>query len=363
MKNYKPMETKLKQLRNVHAENCVTILLNTHRTFPENEQDPLVLKNLIKEAERKLLEIAPKKQVDELVDRIHDLANSVDHRQNLESLILFVNHQTAEFIRLPIDVEDRVAVGNRFAMRDLIRNIHHQVNYYVLVLSKEDARLIEASNDKVVKEWDAPFPFENVLLQTSNNAEPSDAGKIDNLIAEFFNQVDKAVNDVQKENALPVLISTDEPNYHEYLKIADKPQIIVPKVLVRSRASESAHAIVEDAWELMEQYVSEQNEKRKADLQKAVSSNRFISDTNEIYRAIKEGRVQTLYIEKNLFQPALIVDDQITYISNDTQENTNVVDDLYDELIDLNSSFGGDVVFLPKESLTEFNGFAALTRY
>lgn len=88
-----------------------------------------------------------------------------------------------------------------------------------------------------------------------------------------------------------------------------------------------------------------------------------MSDTNEIWKAIFEGRIQTLFVEQGLFQPAIIKDDQIEYVSEDRCTETGVVDDIYDEMIEANMDFGGDVVFLPKGELDKFNGFGAITRY
>lgn len=356
------MKTKLIELKNVRAQNCVTIILNTHRTLPDNEKDAIQLKNLIKEAESELLAVCQQQTAEKLTAKIHELASTINHRHNLESMILFVNENTAEIVRLTIPVEDRVVVGNRFAMRDLIRGLHNQTNYYVLVLNKDEARLIEASNDKVVKECGFPFPFQNELSQTSYMAEPSDAGKIRNLTTEFFNQVDKVVNKVHKDHPLPILISADEQHYHDYIRIADKPTALFPEFLSRSRQAETDHAIVSDAWEIVRKLTQKQNDDRKADLQAAVSTNNFISDTTEIYQAIKQGRVQTLFVEEHLFQPAIIDNETIVYVSGDTVQ-PDAIDDIYDELIGMNMDFGGDVVFLPKESLAKFNGFAAMTRY
>lgn len=357
------MEIKLKKLKNLTSENSITIILNTHRTFPDNQKDALLLKNLVKEAENRLLNDFSEKEVRGLTDKLNTLANSIDHRQNLESLILFVNKDIAEFIRLPIPVEDRVVIDHTFATRDLIRGLHHRANYYILVLSQDEARLIEASDDKVIKELGAPFPFKNELAQTSYKAEPSDAGRLRNLTAEFFNQVDKVVNQARKDHPLPVLISSDQQNYHEYLKIADQPETIFDIFLNRSRQTEKDYVIVSDAWKMVQEYYIKKNNDRKTELQKAVSSNKFLSDTNEIYRAIKEGRVQTLFIEQGLFQPAVIEDDSIVYVQDDKRADKDVIDDIYDELIELNMDFGGDAVFLPKGELEKFNGFAAITRY
>ena len=56
-------------------------------------------------------------------------------------------------------------------------------------------------------------------------------------------------------------------------------------------------------------------------------------------------------------------DDEIVYVSNEERNDTGVIDDIYDEMIEANMDFGGDVVFLPKGELTKFNGFGAITRY
>ena len=357
------MNTKLKKLKDIISENCVTIILNTHRTSPDNKKDRLTLKNLIKEAEERLYANENKRHAKQLVERLINLESKIDHSQNLESLILFVNEEIAEYIHLPIAVEDRVVINHTFATRDLVRALHFESNYYVLVLSQQKVRLIEAFNDKVVNEVGSPFPIENTQFYSTNKAELSNASRQTSLIAEFFNRIDKGVNKIRKENPLPLLICTEESNYYEYLKIADQKQSVYRTYLNKNRVDEKAHHIIAGAWNIVKEYTTEQNNVQKAELQKAVSQNKFLSDTNDIWQAIKQGRVQTLFIELGNFQPAVWENDQIQYVSDDLRNKKEVVDDIYDELIEVNMNHGGDVVFLPKGELTEFSGFGAITRY
>jgi hypothetical protein len=357
------MNIKLKELKDIISESCVTIILNTHRTSPDNKKDSLTLKNLIKEAEERLFADEDKRDANQLVERLRHLESKINHNHNLESLILFVNEDIAEYTRLPIAVEERVIIDHTFATRDLVRALHLESNYFVLVLSQQKVRLIEAFNDKVVNEIGNPFPIENTQFYSTNKAELSNASKLTNLIAEFFNRVDKEVNIIRKQNPLPVLVCTEKSNYHEYLKIADQKQSIFDTYLNKNRVDEKAHAIVTEAWKIVQDYTIEKNNARKAELLIALSQNKFLSDTNEIWQAIKQGRVQTLFIEQNNFQPAVWEDDQIQYVSDDLRNRKEVVDDIYDELIETNMNYGGDVVFLPKGELSKFNGFGAITRY
>ncbi len=357
------MNTTLKRLKNTVSESCVTIILNTHRTSPDNKKDPLTLKNLIKDAETRLFADETKKDAQHIVQRLLDVESQIDHSHNLESLILFVNEDIAEYMRLPISVEDRVIIDNSFATRDLMRSLHYNTNYYVLVLSKQKTRLIEAFNDKVVAEIGKPFPFENNQFYSSNVAEQSNAARQTSLVAEYFNRIDKEVNKIRKEKPLSVLICSDEANYHEYLKVADQKQSIFDTYLNQNRVEAKAHHIVEEAWKIVQKYTIDKNHARKEELSKAVGSGKFLSDVNDIWRAISEGKVQTLFIEENLFQPGYMEADKITLVADAERNKKGVVDDIYDEMIEANMTFGGDVVFLPKGELTKFEGFGAITRY
>jgi len=357
------MNLRLRELKDVFSESCVSIILNTHRTKPDNRKDPLLLKNLIKEASERLFSDRNKRDAQLIVQRLLDLESRIDHSYNLESLILYVNEDIAEYVRLPIPVADRVVVDNTFATRDLVRALHIETNYYVLALSQQKVRLIEAFNDRVVSETDKPFPIENTQFYSTSKVKQSNASLQTNLVAEFFNRVDKEVNKVRKENPLPVLICTEQGNYHEYLKIADVKHSIYDTFLNKNRLDEKADAIVREAWHIVKEYTIAQNNARKAELKKAVGSGKFMSDVNDIWRAIFEGRIQTLFIEQGLFQPAILKANTITFVSDDERSKTDVVDDIYDEMIEANMDFGGDVVFLPKGELKDFSGFGAITRY
>lgn len=357
------MKSKLNELKSIIAENCITIILNTHRTAPDNQKDKIVLKNLITEAENRLTESTDKRVATNLVERLKELEASIDHSHNLESLILFVNQEVSEIVRLPMKVEDRVIIGDTFATRDLMRAIHTNSQYYVLVLSQEKSRLIEAFNDEVIKEVKGEFPFKNNQFHTTNWVDKSNATRKDNLVAEYFNQVDKAVNEVRKQTGLPVLICSEESNYNDYLKIADEKNTIFQTFLNGNRVENKDHEIVKEAWSIMKEYLVNRNDTRIVALDKAVGSGKFLSDLNEIWKAIKDGKIQTVFVEQGLFKPALLIDDEIEIVSEDKSDDNNYVDDILDELLELNMSFGGENVFLPKGKLDKFNGYGAITRY
>lgn len=351
----------LQRLKNITEDCCVTLIMNTHRTLPDNEKDPIVLKNLLKEADKQL-SAYDKQTAAEISQQLHSLAAGVDHRKNLESLVLFVSKGIAEYTRLPIAVTDRVVVDKTFATRDLVRTLHEQTAYYVLVLSRDKARLIEALNDKTVAENDGIFPIGNTSLYPQQPAEAAIASRQTNLTQEFFNMVDKRLYEAIKENPLPVLLSTEESNYPQYLKVADRKHMIVGN-LNGNRMEEKAHHIIDAAWPIVQHINKDKNRRRLEELSAAQGSGRVLVDFSDIWRAVNEGRGQTIFVQQGYFQPARLVGNAIELVDQQSLGKTDIIDDVIDEMIEINLRQGGDSVFLAEDALKDYQGLALTTRY
>ncbi|MEO6948322.1 MAG: hypothetical protein ABI123_01725 [Ginsengibacter sp.] len=354
------MNAILEKLKNLQSDCCVTIILKTHRTLPDNEKDPIVLKNLVKEAETRLLKYYDKSVVSKVINKINALTANINHRLNLESLVLFVNEDLAEYTRLPIDVDNRVVIDKTFATRDLMRAIKREVGYYILLLSRDEARLIEALSDKVVGEIDG-FPMNHYDLNPVNRAETSIASRMGNLAGEFFNRVDKQLNEIYKKNPLPVIICTDGSNYPDYLNVADNKAIIEGKV-DGNRMLEKPHQVIEAAWPVMKEVQATKNAERLSELKAAVNNNKFLTDYNEIWEAVNNGRGKTLFVKQGFFQPALLDNNKIKLVSTSDIGKANV-DDIIDEMIEKILQSNGDAVFINGDGLDKFQGLALTTRY
>lgn len=357
------MDNTLQLVKDITSDICITILLNTHRTKPDKLQDRIALKNLIQQAHLRLLTFESKERANFLTDKLKTLEASINHLENQESLLLFVNEDIATFTRLPITVGNRVVIDTTFATRDLIRALHLETSYFILVLTEKKARLIEAMNDKLVQEIGKPFPIENTELFPTLVREKKNASIQTQYLAEFFNRIDKEVNAVRYLHSLQVLICSETSNFHEYLKIADQKHTIFPVYFKGNHEKESAQHIVSEAWKVLHKHCIEKENKRLEELELALTNGNYLCDINEIWEAIPEGRIQTLFLEENLFQSARITQNSLVLVGDEERNMQDVVDDIYDEIIEANLNHGGDVVFLPDGSLKKYNGFAAITRY
>lgn len=352
------MKSLINSLQKETGTACVTLLLKTHRTRPDNEKDPIKLKNLIKDAEKRLRTEYDDDLAQKRMDALHELSNQIDHSQNKEGLLLVVNDNLAQYHQLPVELNDRVIIDQTFATRDIVRASHERSAYYVLVLSRRQARLISASNNHVDFEREDGFPMINDIVPDDRH-EMSMAQGSDKIVEHFFNKVDKAVQKIVNENPAPVILATEERNHDHYMKITDRP--IVVGHINKNRDEEAASDIVREAWVVMREYLQNKNSERIGELKKAVDRQQYLSDLSDIWRAVNEGRGRTIFVKRGYFQPAQIVNESIVPI--DSPDGNNVVDDIVDEMIELNIKHGGDAVFVNDDELKDFQNLALTTRY
>ena len=67
--------------------------------------------------------------------------------------------------------------------------------------------------------------------------------------------------------------------------------------------------------------------------------------------AIKEWKVQTIFVQQGLFQPALVNTSSVTLLQENDEKPKDVIDDIFDEMIEMNKNYDGNAMFLPKGSL------------
>lgn len=357
------MRETLEKLSTIEAPVCVTLILRTHKTRPENQKDPILLKNLISDANTRLEKEYGSDVAIKFTEKLKNIASRIDHSHNDHGLMLFVNDSVEEYLRLPTHVHTRIILDKTFATRPIIRSLKKDTDYYILALSRGKARLLEASSDNVVQEiTDSGFPITDNELANFSNREAAHNVRATNKIQEFFNRIDKNVNEVRAKNPLQVVIYSEETNYHQYLKEADFPNIVLGHIVLQN-FDQKALNLVKEVWPKVKDLQIETNRARISELVSAMNAGKCLSDLNEIWRAVKEGRGETIFVEEGYFQPVKSENEVLTPIKPEEINQKEDINDIIDEVIEHTLKFGGDVVFLEPGTLKDFNKLALVTRY
>lgn len=370
------MKATLKSLRETKASPAVSVFVKTHRAHPDNETDPIALKNQLKVVEERLTNEYDKTTATTILDKIHAKTNDLNHNYNLDTLAIFASTDDVQVLRLPLDAKERVIIGERFATRDLVRDMASAVHYYTVVLGRDHARLIEASNDRVVKEFDKdddaqknmesiPFPIENnSLYKTGDGGSDRSANNENSYLKEYFNRIDKSVQELWGEHKMPLVIVGDARNISYYKEVCDRPENIIASVSnVTNLEDGSAQHIVDGVQEAVESYRSSLHEAALGEIDKARGAEMLRTDLQEVYRAAYQGAGETLYLRRGYMQPAKIDEKAQTLMIADDAAAEGVTDDAVGEIIEHVMHNGGEVVFMPQEIMSADQPLALVTRY
>ncbi len=152
----------LASLRATREFPTVSLIMPTHRTYPDNKQDPVLLRNLLEEASTRLHNAnLPHGIAAEVTSSLEAAATSVDRSHAAEALVLFAapGGEHHSFVVPYVHPQPRVAIGQSFATRDLVAAQGHVWNYWVLVLSEQPTRLWSGVGEQLTQSNAVGFPM------------------------------------------------------------------------------------------------------------------------------------------------------------------------------------------------------------
>lgn len=233
---------------------CVSMYIPTHRVWNETPQDSIRLKNLLREAEKKLDDWGLRStEVSDLLAPARTLEDSDSFwRTQRDGLALFLSPETGLFYRLPLNVKELVVVNDRFHVKPLLKLLAGKERFYVLSLSMGNVQLLagtpyslspldlEHVPDSLAEAlkydvFETQQQFHSGAARTAQGGEraamfhgqgaAADDANVKKRVVEFFRKVDNGVCDALAEAQAPlVLVGLDhlrglyrDVNHYTYL--------------------------------------------------------------------------------------------------------------------------------------------------
>jgi hypothetical protein len=311
----------------------VSLFLPTVRAGQETQQNPIRLKNLLREAAQRLHERgAEKDAAEELLAPARALLDDYDFWQHqLDGLAVFVAPGFLRTYRLPLRFSELAAVEDRFHLKSLFPLFADDGRFYVLALSQNDVRLFEGSRDEVrqVPLQDVPKSLADALghdltevhMQFHTGARATSrggrqggartpiyhgqgAGEEDakDEIRKFFGLLDRGLRELLDGDGRTPLVLAGV----EYLLPIYRDQTSYPNTLaegVHGNPDGLTPAELHDrAWPLVEEgFRAERRElcERYGDL---TGTGRASRDLDVVLTAALDGRVDTLFVGRGVRQ-------------------------------------------------------------
>lgn len=380
------------------AGPCVSIYLATHRQHPDNQQDPIRFRNLVKKAAESLQQQSVNAQFDTMLSRLRALGDDGQlWNHTFDGLAVFAAPELFRIVRLQRPVPELAIVAESFHVKPLLRIVQSSDRFHVLAVNRRDVRLYEGNRD-VLDEVDladgVPRTAADVLGEELPEPEgqahsygtgPAGSGAgasrglggsktggmrhghgskkdvIDQQTERFFRAVDRAIIEhYSKPSGLPLILAALSQYHASFHAISHNAQLIESGIEINPDAL-SVDELRDRAWQLVEPIHTQRLAGLIEQFGTARASQLGDDRLPEVAKAATSGRVETLILDAQRQQPGRL--DPITGSVIAAPLSHPEVDDMLDDLAELVIAKGGTVVIAAATRMPSASGLAAIYRY
>ena len=314
MTNREKLDAFLKRAR---AEQLprISLYLPTHRKPPENQQDPIVYKNLVQEAEKELADKYPRRDWEAAIAALKDLEQREpdiwSHAQ--DGLAVLAAGEELETFRLQYAPQPKVVVGMAFhvlrlfsylerhdaaILADLGRDRLHTwlVNRYGM--EEFEPQGIKTSFPELFDDFDA-----NANLRTGSygglggsfhgHGSPGEEQEKDR--DKYFRYLDSALSQLHREEGLPILLAGTMETITAFRQAA-KGTFYLEHAIAQPLGSLPADRRQQEVRTALDPLYQQSAQKASTRLRRAEQLNLTRTSPKDIEQAAQEGRVDELVV-------------------------------------------------------------------
>ncbi len=376
----------IQELLAVDQSICLSLYMPTHRKHPENLQDSILFKNLVQQMEDSLLQKHSAAEAQKHLEPVKALADDRDlWNHTSDGLAIFSAEGIFKVVGLHQSVEELTIVADSFHTKPLRKYLQSGDHFHVLGLTLHDIRLFEGNRRSLFEVElisDVPKTIIEALggdadVKHSNLANHGGTrgdrvpmfhgygGKKEETEKEtesFFRAVAAAIEEHYSKPLGWPLILAALPEHHNLFHKVNKNPLLISKGIPINPWSVTPEKLATMAWEIMEPEYKLKLANLRDRFEQERANGKGSDDYKEIAVAAVEGRVDTLIVEADRIIAVRITD----LVTGNTQKKdlTNPrVDDLLDDMGELVTKMGGQVMVFPSDKMPSETGLAAIFRY
>lgn len=362
---------------------CLSLYQPTHRSHPENQQDAIRYKNLVKKLEQSLAEKYDKAKVESLMAPFHELGEDREfwQKQTLDGLAILADEEHFQIFKLQRQPEEFAVVSDSFHLKPLLRITQTQDRFQVLCVSRTEIRLFEGTRDGldgVMLADEFPTHIDDVIDEDATPVSPYSlvpsnrqgqvffqGGRKDAVQADkerFLGAVARALyNDISKAGQMPVVLVGLAENLGSFRKANHNPYVLDQEVDI-DPTSLTVAQLLDKTWPIVESVAAKRVQEEIERFNQAHGTGLANGDLNRTLAAILDGRVATLLVDAEKRVAGKVNREDRTIELSEDFSNPEV-EDVLDDLAEMVLRRGGEVKVIPSQYMPTDSGVASIYRY
>ncbi len=366
---------------------CISLYMPTHRSHPDNLQDPINFKNLLKQAEDSLTQKYSSAEISEYLAPLEKLIGDMNiWNHTLDSIAILRSPDYLKILSLPITVEELVVVADSFHTKPLRKFLQSQDRFQVLGLSLNKVQLFEGNRHNLTEIpllSEIPTTLAEALGQDLSpqhstvasyggaatvgavDMHHGDGGRKDQNeadIEKFFRIISNEIQErYSKPSGLPLILASLPEHRNLFHQVSKNSHLLKNGINLHPDSIE-LEQLTELAWKVMEPEYLAKIDTLVGNFSQANVNNNGTDNIEKIAKAAVTGRISTLLLESGRLIFGQITDRELGTIKLDSLNHPEV-DDLLDDIGEIVVSKGGKVMVIPSEKMPTDSGIAATFRY
>lgn len=385
-----PSKSELGALMEQQIGPCISLFLPTERAGVDTQQNPLRLRNLMREAEHHLLlNNLSVSQVEAVLEPARGLVENEPFWLHPEDgLAVFRSPDLFRTYWLPIRFKEQAIVTRHFYLKPLLPFLTGDGRFYLLVLSHNHIRLIEGTHNgaRVVT---LPEAMPRSLAETTRYDESenelqyhsSSSGAVigkggrratvfhgqgggtddeKGQLLRFFQQIDRGLHTLLAQEQAPLALAGVPYLFPLYREANTYPHLLEEGV-PGNPDRVSVEVLHKQAWTVVGPFFSQARQEAAARYRECAATGRASHTVREIVPAAYDGRVESLFLEAEqeqwgTFNPAT----RMLHVHLQARFND---DDLLDVAATQTLLHGGSVYVVERVDRPDEGPLAAVLRY
>lgn len=368
---------------------CISLYQPTHRQHPDNQQDPIRYRNLLREMEESLRQKYPAREARTILERFRAVERDHDFwNHRTEGLAILASREKFEVLELQRPVAELLVVADSFHTKPLLREFQSADRYQILVLNRHEAKLYEGNRYALdaVELTNVPSTIGEALGEEltdqhltvasygagaaraagggappSVHAQGDRKEEIDIDRDRFFRVIDRAILEHHsRPSGLPLILAALTEYHAPFRAVSHNPFLMEGGIMTNADAL-SLDELRAEAWKNVEPLYLQRLAKLVESYHAARSRDLASDDLAQVAEAVTAGRVGTLLVEGDRQVPGKI--DRATGRIQAGELSDPEVDDILDDLAETAMQRKGDVVIVPTERMPSDTGVAAIYRF
>lgn len=382
----KPLSrAELEELMRRREGPCVSIFAPMVKAGPETQQNPIRFKNLIRRAHDALVEHGlGEPEARKLLAPARDLIDDTPFWQHQSTgLAVFLSDGFFRSYRLPVEVRELAVVEDRFHLKPLLPLVSNDGRFYVLALSQNRVRFLEATRHSVreLDLGDLPTSLNDALgyeveethiqyhsgtrtaQRSSSPVYHGQGGGEDDVkleIQKFFNLLDNGIGSRVTDRNAPLVLAGVEFLFPLYRQVSSHPHLIEGGVPGNHDAA-SPEELKEKAWPLVEPVFNRAQEEATGRFRDLLGTGQASVQLDDVVTAAHDGRVESLFVALGTRRWGSFDEESRSVELAD--HNGPGTEDLVDFAALQTLLKGGQVFAVPPEEVPEGGAVAAVYRY